>query len=161
MDGIIGVDIGTTGCRACVYDVQWTLISSASTEYPLYMPQTSWAEQNPEEIYNGVIFVIKRALEKSNKYGNNILAMSLSTVFHSLILVDKNCNALYPMLTWADLRSQKYSEYIKEHYDSVEIYKKQDVQCIQCIHFLKFCGLRMNFQRCFQKLISLFQLKNI
>lgn len=124
MDGIIGVDIGTTGCRACVYDVQWTLISSASTEYPLYMPQTSWAEQNPEEIYNGVISVIKRAVEKSNKYGNNILAMSLSTVFHSLILVDKNCNALYPMLTWADLRSQKYSEYIKEYYDSVEIYKK-------------------------------------
>jgi gluconokinase len=124
MKVIVGVDIGTTGCRACVYDVQWTLMSSASTEYPLYMPQPSWAEQNPEEIYNGVIYVIKRALEKFNKNGNNILALSLSTVFHSLILVDKYCNNLYPMLTWADLRSQKYSEYIKEHYDSVEIYKK-------------------------------------
>jgi gluconokinase len=124
VNGIIGVDVGTTGCRACIFNIEGVLISSASLEYPLYTPKPFLAEQNPEEIYSSVVAVIKSAVDQFSASGNNILAITLSTVFHSLILVDKDCNPLYPMLTWADLRSIKYSEYINSHYDASEIYNK-------------------------------------
>lgn len=124
MNGIMGVDVGTTGCRACIYDLNGHLITSNALEYPLYIPLASWAEQNPAEIFNSIVIVMRKAVEQFYKFGNNILAIALSTVFHSLILVDKKCNALHPMLTWADLRSIKYSEYIKERYDAIEIYKR-------------------------------------
>jgi gluconokinase len=124
MVGIVGVDVGTAGCRACVYNIEGELLSSASLEYPLYMPQASWAEQSPEKIYDSVILVIRNVVEESYKKGDSIAVITFSTVFHSLILVDEKCNAIYPMLTWADLRSHKYSEYIKKHYDANDIYSR-------------------------------------
>ncbi|HZW82913.1 MAG TPA: gluconokinase, partial [Candidatus Deferrimicrobium sp.] len=119
---IIGVDIGTTGCRAVVYRKDGESLANFSLEYPLHTPQSGWAQQDPEEIYQGVLKVISQAVAK---VGNDEIAgMCFSAVMHSTIPVDANGNALYPMLTWADTRSQHYTEKLKEEQDTRAIYVK-------------------------------------
>jgi gluconokinase len=159
MKGIVGVDVGTTGCRACVYDLKGNLISGHSLEYPLHIPVASWAEQDPDEIFRSVLIVISKVIEQFKNFGDNISAISFSTVFHSLILVDKNCCALYPMLTWADLRSVKCSEYIKKHYDAVEIYRRTGCPIHPMYPFSKILWFKNEMPEVFRKAYKFISLK--
>jgi gluconokinase len=119
---IIGVDIGTTGCRAVVYRQDGESLANYSLEYSLHTPQSGWAQQDPEEIYQGVLKVISQAVAKVG--ADEIAGMCFSAVMHSTIPVDADGNALSPMLTWADTRSQQYTEKLKEEQDTRAIYVK-------------------------------------
>ncbi len=47
-NAIIGVDIGTTGCRAVIYNFQGRNLASQNIDYPIFTPQPTWAEWRPE-----------------------------------------------------------------------------------------------------------------
>ena len=40
----LGLDIGTTGCKAATFDAEGQLLALAYREYPLLAPQPGWAE---------------------------------------------------------------------------------------------------------------------
>lgn len=46
---VIGVDGGTEGLRAGVFDSKGTPLAIAAASYPTSFPQPSWAEQNPTD----------------------------------------------------------------------------------------------------------------
>src|SRR6185295_18977863 len=48
-DRFVGVDVGTTGARAVVFDREGRSLGEAAREYHLYTPRPSWAEQDPLE----------------------------------------------------------------------------------------------------------------
>ena len=39
----LGLDIGTTGCKAAVFDQEGRMLALAYREYPLLSPQPGWA----------------------------------------------------------------------------------------------------------------------
>jgi len=121
---IIGVDIGTTGCRAVIYKQDGTTLGSKAVEYPLHTPQAAWAEQDPEEILQGVFHVLKESISTANLTPQDIGGICFSSAMHSLIPVDAEGKALDPMQTWADSRGQDYLENIKGSADAKNIYNK-------------------------------------
>ena len=124
LPAIMGVDIGTTGVRAVVYRPDGAALANQSIEYPLHTPEAGWAEQDPEEIYQATLTVIRRAVQQAKLPAKDITGLCFSSVFHSLIPVDESGAALHPMLIWADSRSQRYTEKIKAEHDGQAIYAK-------------------------------------
>ena len=122
MQAIIGVDIGTTGCRTVIHRTDGKLLANQSFDYPLYTPYPSWAEQDPEEIFQAVLSVIKKAVLQANLAPEKLAGMCFGSVFHSFIPVDKDGNALWRMMNWADTRSQLYTEQLKAENDAKTIY---------------------------------------
>jgi gluconokinase len=120
----MGVDIGTTGCRAVIYCPDGTSIANQSTEYRLYTPQAAWAEQDANEIVNSVFQVIRSAMSQSGLQADGLSGICFSSVMHSVIPVDKNGKPLHNMPIWADSRSQLYTEKLKREYDAKAIYRK-------------------------------------
>jgi xylulokinase len=43
---VIGLDIGTTGCKAIVFDSDGRICGQGSREYPIETPHPRWAEQD-------------------------------------------------------------------------------------------------------------------
>ncbi|WP_378954528.1 gluconokinase [Pelosinus sp. sgz500959] len=121
---IIGIDIGTTGSRAVIYCQDGTTIGSQSVEYPLHTPQAAWAEQDPEEILQGVLKVLKEAITEAKLSPHDIAGICFSSVMHSVIPVDTNGKPLDRMQTWADSRAQDYIGKIKASDDANTIYFK-------------------------------------
>jgi gluconokinase len=121
---MIGVDIGTTGCRAVIYRQDGTTVGSKSMEYPLYTPQAAWAEQDPEEILQGVLLVLKNAIAEAKLVPHDIAGVCFSSAMHSVIPVDNHGRPLDRMQTWADSRGQDYIKKIKASYDANTIYFK-------------------------------------
>lgn len=119
---IVGVDIGTTGCRAVVYLTDGTALASCSTEYPMYTPQMAWAEQDAEKIYQAFRQVVTGAVKKAKLLPQDIAGIAFSSVFHSMVAVDERGQAVSRLLIWADNRSQQYCEQLKQQHDVQQIY---------------------------------------
>ena len=49
---VIGLDIGTTGCKAIVFSKEWNILAQSKREYSILTPQATWAEQDAELVWD-------------------------------------------------------------------------------------------------------------
>ena len=59
---VIGIDVGTSGCKLLAVDDKGRILDSVVEEYPLYAPQPGWSEQEPEDWWQGVVRGLHRLL---------------------------------------------------------------------------------------------------
>jgi gluconokinase len=111
---VIGLDIGTTSVKAVAFNKIGEVQGEHEVEYPLYTPQTTWAEQDPLEIEEATIKVLRQLIESNGLDPNNILAVGLSSAMHSLICMTKEGEPLSPSITWADGRASAQAMKLKE-----------------------------------------------
>lgn len=110
----MGVDIGTTSTKAVLFSEKSEIIYQSSVEYPLLTPEPKTAEQDPEEIMDAVVTVIRKVTKESGIDNEQITVISFSAAMHSLIAVDEGGKALTSSITWADQRSEPYAKHLKE-----------------------------------------------
>ncbi len=87
----LGIDVGTTGAKAAVFDENGVQHGYAFQEYGVLCPQKGYAEQDAEQIWNITKIVIGKAVLG---IGNEINALSLSVQGDAIIPIDQNRNAL-------------------------------------------------------------------
>jgi xylulokinase len=105
-EAILGVDVGTSSCKAVVFDSLGLEISRAtSATYQNNSPQPGWVEQDPEEVWNAVLQVMAETV-KLVKDDYQIGSVCLAAQSGSLIPADHDGNPVYPLLTWLDGRSE-------------------------------------------------------
>ncbi|MFS0594750.1 gluconokinase [Cytobacillus horneckiae] len=119
---MLGVDIGTTSTKAVLFSEKGQVIQQENIGYPLYTPDMSTAEQDPEEIFQAVIKSIANIMEKHSE--KPLSFISFSSAMHSLIAMDENNQPLTPCITWADNRSEAWAHKIKNELNGHEIYKR-------------------------------------
>ena len=60
----LGLDIGTTGCKAGIFDAEGRLLALAYREYPLLSPEPGWAEIDSSQVAAACREVIAEAVQK-------------------------------------------------------------------------------------------------
>lgn len=119
---MLGIDIGTTSTKAVLFSEQGEVIQQENIGYPLYTPDMSTAEQDPDEIFQAVLQTISNIMK--NHSHKEISFVSFSSAMHSVIAMDYNDQPLTPCITWADNRSETWSHTIKDELNGHEIYKR-------------------------------------
>jgi xylulokinase len=114
---LLGVDIGTSGTKTVLFDVEGNTIASALAEYPLYQPQINWAEQDPEDWWKAVVETIAQVLKSSRVNPSDIKGLGLSGQMHGMVLLDRNSQVLRPSIIWCDQRTQAECDQIMEIMD--------------------------------------------
>jgi gluconokinase len=120
----IGIDIGTSGVRAAIFDINGNQISIDYREFTMICEEQRMAELDPEIVFNSLIDVVKCSIQKNNINNKSIRAIGISSQMHSLLAVDKNGNYLTNVITWADTRSINEAEFIEKNFDLNELYNK-------------------------------------
>ena len=91
----MGVDIGTTGCKAVVFDDSGKMVASAYREYPLMNPEPGFAELDPTLVMEKCFEVIR---ESAGSSGCQIAALGISSQGEAFTAVDSQgkylCNAM-------------------------------------------------------------------
>ena len=105
MTYVLGIDIGTSGTKTILFDEKGAAISSAFKDYPLYQPETGWAEQNPEDWWQAVVSTINSALQKSGVNNADIKGIGLSGQMHGLVMLGTEGQVLRPSIIWCDQRT--------------------------------------------------------
>lgn len=120
----IGVDVGTSSCRAVAFDENMRVLASAGREYAVLSPFPGWAEQDPEQILDSACEVLQSVLASPALKGERPAAVGLATFMHSLIGLDREGNPVTNAVIWADLRSGAEAAWLKENVGAEEIYTR-------------------------------------
>ena len=111
---LIGVDIGTSGCKSILIDSEGKVIGSSLQEYPLFTPQPGWAEQHPSDWWKSVQIGIRQLLQETGISGNTVKSLGLSGQMHGLVALDKDSQVLRPAILWNDQRTMPQCQQIHE-----------------------------------------------
>src|SRR5580698_9168807 len=117
---LLGIDIGTGSTKAVAVNFNGETLGMSQHYYPVKSPQPGYSEQDPELILTAFIKCITDIVEQ---IGTSPDAISLSSAMHSVICADQNGKALADMMTWADARSEKIAQKLRDSEAGPDIYK--------------------------------------
>ena len=101
---LLGLDVGTTGCKAIVFDLDGNVLDSGYREYPLIHPNPGWAEIDPNILWGSVKTVTREAVLAA-KAKNQVKALSISAQGEAVVPVAKNGDPLYNFSVSFDSRT--------------------------------------------------------
>lgn len=102
---LIGIDGGTEGLRAGVFDLSGTPLAFASTAYPTRFPKPGWAEQDPEDWWQALGRSVKAAVGQAGIAADAIAGMAVDTTCCSVVALDAEHRPVRPALIWMDVRA--------------------------------------------------------
>jgi gluconokinase len=147
----IGIDIGTTSTKVVLFDEKGAAVAHHAKSYPLLADVPGAAEQNPDEIYEAVVFSLRETVRKSGDLAEKIGLISFSTAMHSLIAVDADGKPLTNSITWADTRSESYAFTVKSSPEGLDLYKRTGVPLHPMTPLFKLQWLKNEHTEIFQK----------
>ena len=109
---LLGLDIGTSGCKATIIDYEGAVMGEAYHEYSLSSPRPGWEELNPELVWDKTKKAIHDALEQHN--GESVKAISVSSFGEAVIPIDREGNVLRNSIIYIDVRGREEAEYLKD-----------------------------------------------
>lgn len=115
---VIGVDGGTEGLRAGVFDLHGTPLAFETTAYETAFPQPGWAEQQPRDWWQALGRSVRQAVQASGVAARDIIALAVDTTCCSVVALDGQGEALRPALIWMDVRSQAEAQRVAASKDA-------------------------------------------
>ena len=122
MDLLLGLDVGTTATKALLMNINGEVLASASYGYGLITPRDNWVEQDPEDLWRGVISVCQTVL-KHVKPRDRVLALSISSQACTTIPVGADSKPVSNAISWMDNRAHDRSEQVREALGSDRVYE--------------------------------------
>jgi len=110
MTWVIGADLGTSGCKAAVYDADGKEIASNIQTYETYYPQPGFHEQSLDDWWSAVCAAISDLVEQVGESASKIRAISLSGQSLALIPLGTDGAPLVDRVPiWSDTRAHQES----------------------------------------------------
>ena len=109
---LIGVDGGTEGIRAGVFDTTGKPLAYASMNYQTNFPYPGWAEQDPRDWWKALSVSVRKAIQESGVTAEQVAAMTVDTTCCSVVALDDSGDPLRPALIWMDVRSANQAEQV-------------------------------------------------
>ncbi|WP_135554214.1 xylulokinase [Paenibacillus cymbidii] len=109
----LGIDLGTSAVKCILVGVDGSVRSSHSVEYPLLQPHPGWAEQRPEDWWDGTARAVRELLAQSGVNGGEVLGVGLSGQMHGSVFLDAQRRVVRPALLWCDQRTGEQCEWIE------------------------------------------------
>ncbi len=101
----LGLDIGTSGCKAVIYEHDGTVLSSFFREYLLKAPHPGWSELDSREVIDSCFQVIREAVKDSA--GSPVKAIGISSQGEAFTPVGKDGELLASAMVSSDSRAEK------------------------------------------------------
>ena len=103
---LIGVDLGTMGTKAALYDLEGNMLGDAYEESILRYPRVGWVEQELDEIYQSAVHCIAAVLQKSAIDSSGVQAIAFSSQMSGIGMIDRNWEPVSHYDSWLDTRCE-------------------------------------------------------
>ncbi len=103
---ILGIDQGTTGSRAFLFDERGKVVTSAYSEFEQFFPRPGWVEHDAAEIWQTVKKVCHAALDEAGLDGSQLTAIGITNQRETAVAWDrKSGEPLHRAIVWQDRRT--------------------------------------------------------
>ena len=100
----MGIDLGTSGVKVGVFDLEGKLTARGSGRYETYFPRPGWVEQNPTEWWQAACHAIKEALAQVEP--SRVQGVSVAGQHPTMVCTDARGDPVRPAILWADWRAE-------------------------------------------------------
>ena len=101
----LGLDLGTSGVKAMLIDVDQKPVGSATAALTVSRPHTGWSEQDPRDWIAATEEAINALKSSHAKALAAVRGIGLSGQMHGATLLDAEDRSLRPCILWNDTRS--------------------------------------------------------
>jgi xylulokinase len=122
---LIGLDVGTTGCKVVAFNRSGAILTSAMREYAINMPAPGWVEQDAEQVWHLSRDALGEVIGKLwASDAAPIEALGLSVQGEAVIPVDAQGDALYPAILGMDTRTDEENRQLREHFGARALFDR-------------------------------------
>ena len=104
-DYLAGVDVGTTGARCMIFDLQGNPVAGHYCDYGADYPQPGWVEQQPDLLIAKTMDACRAAIQQSGIDPTRIASIGFSAQRSVACPIDANGTPVRPMFSWQDART--------------------------------------------------------
>ena len=107
---LVGLDVGTTSCKAGLFDTHGRLLALTSASYGLSRPQPGYVEQDPEQYWDAAVRCVRNLLASPAASIDQLAAVCACGQAPTLVLLDSDRRPLRPAILWQDTRAAAEAE---------------------------------------------------
>jgi len=122
MDAVLTGDIGTTGVKVCLFDLDGRLLALESVGHVTHRGRGNEAEQDPHDWLNGFIGAARNVLSASPD-AVCVVGIGLTGQMAACLGVDEHGEPTHPALTWADQRAVQDAAHLAATLGSATVYR--------------------------------------
>jgi gluconokinase len=157
---IITIEIGTNAVRVVAFDLKGNTIASMKGSYPTFHSQPDYSEQDPEQIFITMLYVLKNLLnEHIHPDKIKVDSICFSASMHSVLAIDKSGIPLGNAVIWADNRAKKEAQKLKNTAASKIIYTATGTPIHPMSPLFKIAWFKNNDKARFKQASKFIQLK--
>lgn len=119
---VIGLDIGTTGCKAIVFSDRWEVLGRASREYGILTPHPDWAEQDAELVWRLALESLAEAIGQNKAESPTALALSVQG--EAVMPVDSGGVPLRHAMLGMDTRTTAENAWLAETFGAETLFQR-------------------------------------
>ena len=117
---LIGIDVGTSGCKAAVFSEGGQVLALAYEEYDYQHPQPGWAELDTKQVWESVQRSIAQVAQQARH--DPIKALSVSSLGEAVVPVSRDREVLGSSLLNFDVRGAEYLPELHERIANERLY---------------------------------------
>ena len=102
---LMGVDVGTTGAKAAIFDQRGRLLALGRSEYGVRRIRPGWAEQDPEDWWRAVCDSVREALAAVPQGPARVGGVAVSSQAPTMLPLGGDGRPVRPALIWMDRRA--------------------------------------------------------
>ena len=125
-DLVLGIDAGTGGLRAGLFDLHGQPLSFHDHEYMTRYPRPGWAEQRPQDWWDALVAAVRGCLAGGGADPARVIGLAVDAPC-DILLADRDGAPLTESLMWMDLRGAAQARRLTETRDPVLRYCGGDV----------------------------------
>lgn len=116
----IGLDLGTSGLKVVALDETGQVIARAAREYGTARPVPGAAEQSPTDWMTAILTTLDDVA--ATVPPSQWMAMGLSAMLPTLVLLDGRYSPIGPAITWQDTRADAHGNEMRDTYGREALY---------------------------------------
>ena len=109
---LMGIDVGTTGCKVVAFDEAGTVLAEAGREYPLLNPQPGWFELEPDLVWSHICECLLAV--NAQLAHDPVSALSISSQGEAVIPVTRDGKVLDNSPVSSDSRNRQQTAQLDE-----------------------------------------------
>lgn len=115
---LMGLDIGTTGTKAIIFNHAGQILAGAYREYPLHSPQPGWLEINPHQVWKNVVEAVNEAARKTKE---PVTALAISCLGEAATPIARDGTILHNSILGFDSRAKDLAQRWIDAHDPMQL----------------------------------------
>jgi len=125
----LGIDVGTTGCKASVFSAKGESIAFAYDEYDMVRPRPGWIELDPVDVWARVKRTIGKAVKAAAQNAwsvaarDSVVSLAVSSMGESMVPVSRDRRILGNSILLIDSRGEEYLPLLSSRLGAEKLYR--------------------------------------